>query len=117
MSRSVADRLRDVVQSAELAARHMGDLDAAALAVAAGPRDAALFRLAVAWEAASQLPIVVQGLAPEVEWLKIRNMRNLIVHSYWQIDFAIVVDTITADLPRLKAEVLRLLALVERNET
>jgi uncharacterized protein with HEPN domain len=43
-------------------------------------------------------------------------MRNLIVHSYWQIDFSIVVDTIIADLPRLNAEALRLLALVEQND-
>ena len=116
MSRSVADRLRDIVQSAELAARHVGDLNATALSAAAVPRDAALFRLAVVCEAASRLPTEIQGLAPDIEWQKIRNMRNLIVHSYWQIDFSIVVDTFIADLPRLNAEALRLLALVEQND-
>jgi len=113
MSRSTADRLRDIVQSAELAAQHAGNLDAEALAAASGPRDAVLFRVAVACEAASRRPTEIQALAPEIEWLKIRNMRNHIVHSYWQIDIAIVVDTIEADLPKLRSAVQHLMTLVE----
>ena len=115
MSRSTADRLRDIVQSAELAAQHAGNRDPVTLAAAPLARDAALFRLAVVCEAATRLPVEIQALASDIEWLKIRNMRNLIVHSYWQIDFAIVVDTIASDLPKLIDAVQRLIALVERN--
>jgi uncharacterized protein with HEPN domain len=115
MSRSTVDRLGDILQSAELAAQHAGDLDAETLAVAPGPRDATLFRLAVVCEAASRLPAEIQALAPEIEWRNIRSMRNLIIHDYWQIDIAVVVDTIVADLPQLRTAVLNLIALVERN--
>jgi len=117
MSRSTVDRLRDIIESAELAAQHAAAHNAEALAATPGPRDAVLFRFSVVCEAASRLPNEIQALAPEIEWLKIRNMRNLIVHSYWQIDLAIVVDAITNDLPQLCDAVHRLMALVERNES
>jgi uncharacterized protein with HEPN domain len=115
MSRSTVDRLRDIVQSAELATHHVGDLDATALAVAAEQRDAALFRLAVVCEAASQLPAELRALAPEIPWGEIKDMRNQIVHGYWQIDFAIIIDTVENDLEPLKTAAQRLIELVERN--
>jgi uncharacterized protein with HEPN domain len=115
MSRSTLDRLRDIIQSAELVERHVGDLDASALAATAEPRDAALFRIAVVCEAASRLPAELQALAPEIPWNEIKDMRNQIVHGYWQIDFAIIIDTVENDLEPLKTATQRLIELVERN--
>ena len=40
-----------------------------------------------------------------VEWPKIRNFRNRIVHDYVGIDLAIVYDIITKDLKTLKHEI------------
>ncbi len=48
-------------------------------------------------------------------WGQIRNMRNHIIHAYWQIDFTIVADTITYDLGPLRAAALRLMELLERS--
>jgi uncharacterized protein with HEPN domain len=70
--------------------------------------------LVVVCEAASQLPAEIQALAPEIAWPDIRNMRNIIVHSYWQIDFWIVVDTVDNDLEPLKAVARRLIDMVNR---
>jgi len=75
-----------------------------------------LFRLAVVCEAATRLAPEVQALAPEIPWRKIRAMRTYIVHGYWQLDFAVVVDTIERDLPVLRAAVIRLLEMIERTE-
>ena len=97
MSRSTIDRLKDIVHSAELVLAHAGDRDAGALAVEAVPRDATLFRLAVVCEAASRVPADIQALASEIPWRQIKNMRNEIVHGYWQIDYTVVVDTIRTD--------------------
>jgi uncharacterized protein with HEPN domain len=114
MSRSTGDRLRDIIQSTDLAAQHTGDLDAIALAATVGPRDATLFRIAIACEAASRLPVELQALAPEIPWGRIRSMRNHIVHGYWQIDFKAIVDTIQEDLEPLKNTAQRRIELVER---
>jgi uncharacterized protein with HEPN domain len=114
MSRSVIDRLKDIIRSAELAARHAGGLDAASLGLANQPRDAALFRIAVIGEAALRLPAEVRALAPEIPWNQVKDMRNHIIHGYWQIDFEVVAETIVLDLGPLKATANRLIELIER---
>ena len=113
MSRSVIDRLTDIVQSAELASRHAGGLDAEMLAVSGAQRDAALFRIAVIGEAASHLPAEVQALAPEIPWNRVNGMRHHNVHGYWQIDFVTVARTVAVDLEPLKAAANRLITLLE----
>jgi len=116
MSRSVLDRLKDIVHSAELTARHAAGLDALALATADRQRDAALFRIAVIGEAAAHLPAEVQALAPEIPWSRVKDMRHHLVPAYWQVDFVIVAQTITQDLDPLKTAAKRLIEFVERSE-
>jgi uncharacterized protein with HEPN domain len=112
MSRSVTDRLSDIIHSADLAAQHAHGLSADSLAIVADRRDAALFRLAIIGEAVSHLPTEIQALAPEIPWNDIKSMRNHVVHGYWQIDFRIVVETIAVDLDPLKAAASRLISLI-----
>jgi uncharacterized protein with HEPN domain len=118
MSRPPIDRLQDIISSAALAQRYAADLDRASFAQADERRDAALFRLAVVCEAASRLPPDIQALAPEILWSDIRGMRNYIVHSYsyWQIDFAIVVDVLRNDLGPLGTAAERLIAIVQSDD-
>jgi uncharacterized protein with HEPN domain len=115
MNRSTVERLHDMLGAADLAEQHAGGLDAGRLASTPARRDAALFQIVVLGEAASQLPAELQALAPEIPWLNIRNMRNLVVHAYWQIDYGIVADTIKNDLEPLKAAARRLIGLVDRD--
>jgi uncharacterized protein with HEPN domain len=116
MSRPVADRLRDIIYSADLAVRHAGDLDAIALSAENDRGDATLFRLAVIGEAVSHLPAELQALAPEISWSDVKSMRNHIIHGYWQIDFSIIVETISLDVEPLKVAATRLLSFLEPNE-
>ena len=116
MSRLSIDRLHDIVSSARLAQRYAAGLDVEALSSGNEQRDAALFRLAVVCEAGSHLPVDIQALAPEIRWADIRGMRNYLVHSYWQIDFAIVLDTIRDDLGPLATAATRLIAIIEQTE-
>jgi uncharacterized protein with HEPN domain len=112
-SRSLSNRLRDIIDSADLAELHAAGLDASSLAAASGVRDATLFRICVIGEAAAYLPAEIQALASEMPWKDVTSMRNHIIHGYWQVDFKIVVDTITTDLEPLKAAVRRLIAVTE----
>jgi uncharacterized protein with HEPN domain len=117
MSRSTADRLRDIIHSAELVALHAGSFDPPTLATMPLQQDACLFRLVVVCEAASRLPAEVQALAPDIPWAKIRNTRNHLVHGYWQIDLSIVVETVANDIMPLKAAAERLIEVIERNRS
>ena len=114
MSRSVLDRLKDIVDSAQFAAQHGGGLDASALAIAERQRDATLFRIAVIGEAVSHIPVEIQALAPEIPWTPIKDMRNHIIHAYWQIDFRIVAETVALDLEPLATAAKRLIDLIDR---
>jgi uncharacterized protein with HEPN domain len=117
MSRSALDRLGDILSSADLARRYGSGLDAARLAAVEQPRDAAVFRIAVIGEAASQLPAEIQALAPDIPWVSIKDMRNHIIHGYWQIDYQIVPKTIEFDLQPLAATADRLIDLIKSSET
>src|ERR1700722_45942 len=116
MSRSAAHRLRDIIRAAELASQHAGGLDAQALAELHGPRDAALFRIAIIGEAISHLPADVQALAPEIPWHRIKGMRNHIIHAYWQIDLTTIAQTMALRLDLLTAASRRLVEMIERDE-
>jgi uncharacterized protein with HEPN domain len=46
---------------------------------------------------------------PEVEWIKIIALRNILVHEYYVIDENIVWNIITEDLPKLKEQIISLM--------
>ncbi len=44
------------------------------------------------------------ALHPEIPWRSMRGMRNRIAHGYFDIDLAVVWDTLQTALPTLKAQ-------------
>jgi len=60
-------------------------------------------------EAASQVPQEVRGKYPNVPWPKVVSMRNRLIHGYDVVDYDILWDTITEDLPLLITELERII--------
>jgi uncharacterized protein with HEPN domain len=60
-------------------------------------------------EAASQVPQEVREKYPNVPWPKVVGMRNRLIHGYDFVDYAILWDTITDDLPPLITELERII--------
>ncbi len=54
-------------------------------------RDAVLYRMLLLGEIASALPDELRDRYPEVAWRQIRAFRNLAVHKYFGVDWAITV--------------------------
>ena len=54
------------------------------------PRDAVLYRLLLLGEIASALPDALRDRYPDVAWRQIRAFRNLAVHKYFSVDWAVV---------------------------
>ena len=73
-----------------------------------------LHQLQIIGEAARALPEETRALAPDIPWLKIIGMRNILVHGYFGIDTDVVWDTVTQDIPVLKPAVERLLQRLEK---
>ena len=42
---------------------------------------------------------------PEIEWNKMRGMRNILSHEYWSINLDVVWQTVTKSIPDLTAKV------------
>ena len=61
-------------------------------------------------EAANMLTSLFKETHPEVEWRPISNMRNFLVHEYFQVDNDTVWAVIHGDIVELKRHILKYLA-------
>ena len=116
MNRFDLERLRDARDFARHAQDNAGGLSADILADAKQPQHAALFDLVVIGETLNRVSAEVKSAAPVLEWRLIADLRNLIVHAYWQIDLEIIADVIESRLDPLIEELDKLIAFVERSE-
>ena len=53
-------------------------------------RDAVLYRMLLLGEIASALPDAIRERYPDVAWRQIRAFRNLAIHQYFGVDWAVV---------------------------
>lgn len=51
----------------------------------------------------------------EVEWAQMRAMRNKMIHDYFEIDPEVVWQTVKADFPKLRREIVAILEAVGRS--
>jgi len=116
MNRFDLDRLRDAREFARHAQNNAGGLSAAALAEAIQPQHAALYDLAIVGETLNRISTEIKGAAREIEWRLIADLRNIIIHSYWQIDLGTIANIIEYRLDLLIAELDKLIDFVERSE-
>ncbi|HMK79507.1 MAG TPA: HepT-like ribonuclease domain-containing protein [Xanthobacteraceae bacterium] len=116
MNRSDVERLRDARDFARFAQDNAGGLSSEALAAARQPQHAALFDLVVIGETLNRVSAELQTVAPNIPWRLIYDLRNIIVHSYWQIDLEIIANVIKNRLDPLVEELEKLIAFVERTE-
>jgi uncharacterized protein with HEPN domain len=63
--------------------------------------DAVIRNLEVIGEAAGHIPLEIQEKYPELAWLEMRGMRNMMVHEYFGVSLPIVWHTIKHDLQPL----------------
>lgn len=59
---------------------------------------AVLYDMAIIGESVQTIPPDVQALHPEIPWVDVRGMRNIVIHEYFQVNLAIVWQTIQEDL-------------------
>ncbi len=109
MSRRVRERLRDIHAAIDAIDDH----------VARGPLsdglifDAVRARLIEIGEAVKAIPVDVLRLEPDLPWSHVARMRDQLAHRYFDTGHAVVVATVTHDLPVMRAAVARLLDVVD----
>lgn len=71
--------------------------------------DAVVRQLEVIGEASNNISDDFQDRHPKIPWGKMIGIRNKIIHEYFNINYAIVWDTIQDDLPMLKKLIKKIL--------
>ena len=71
-------------------------------------QDSVIRRLEIIGEAAGRVSRKFRDAHPEIQWSRIRGLRNRMIHGYDDIDMDIVWDTVERDIPRL-IEIIELL--------
>jgi uncharacterized protein with HEPN domain len=64
--------------------------------------DAVIRNLEIIGEAAAHIPLEVQEKYPDLAWLEMRGMRNIVVHEYFGVSLPIIWQTIKKDLNPLE---------------
>jgi uncharacterized protein with HEPN domain len=62
--------------------------------------DAVVRNFEIIGEASKNIPIEVQSKYPEIPWKKMYGLRNLISHEYFGIDYEMICQIATANLPQ-----------------
>jgi uncharacterized protein with HEPN domain len=99
----------DIVESCTKIRRFIVGMSYEAFVADDRTRDAVIRNLEIIGEAAKNLPDDVVAKAPEVEWRKIRGMRDVLAHGYFGLDAKLVWSTATTKLEELERAVRRLL--------
>lgn len=105
MSRREALRLRDIRDAIATIRDHIaaGSLDRKT-------SDAILYNLVVIGEAAAQISDETRARAPEIPWMKVVGLRNLIAHEYFRIDLEVIRSIVAEQLDQLDETAERLIA-------
>jgi uncharacterized protein with HEPN domain len=102
-------RIRDILDAVERIERFSRELTLDSFRRDERTIAAVSYELVVIGEAAVHVPESVRSAAPDVPWRVMSDMRNVVAHGYFGVDLAIVWQTATHDVPRLRPALERLL--------
>ena len=71
--------------------------------------------LEIIGEATKKLPDDLRISYPQIPWEEMAGMRDVLIHDYFGIDYDVVWDTITNDIPDLHHEIQRII-MMESNK-
>lgn len=98
-------RLDDISDSLNLIAEYTKDLDFSSWSQDRKTIDAVIRNLEIIGEAASHIPESIQSKYPEIPWIQMKGMRNILIHEYFGVDIDVLWQTVIDDLPRLKKQI------------
>ncbi len=109
MSRDIRVYLLDILERCERITRYVEGLDEERWSSDERTQDAVLRNLEVIGEAVKRLPGDLRQRTPEIPWQDIAGLRDILIHEYGGVDFAIVWDIAVNEVPALRQAVTELL--------
>jgi len=105
MNRELRLFIEDILESIGLIETYIGDNSKEKLENNQKLKDSIVRRLEIIGEAVKNIPDSFREKYPGVPWKKIAGLRDIIIHTYFDIDSDIVWDIIKKDLPDLKQNI------------
>jgi uncharacterized protein with HEPN domain len=116
----VEDYLEHIAEAIERATGYVRPLpDRAAFEQSPQVQDAVVRNIEIIGEAVNHINRMAPEFIaqhPEVPWADMRDMRNIVVHAYFDVQLQVVWRTVQKDLPKLKQQVDRLLSGQQREQ-
>ncbi len=98
--------LHDIVDACDAVTRFLADYDAQSYFLVDDLRQSAVLqKFIVIGEAASRISKDARDGATDIPWSDIIGFRNIAVHAYFSVDWAIVWVTATRDIPQLRTQI------------
>lgn len=106
--------IQDMIDFSETVLAYTDGLDEAAFFTGDLTYDATIHNILLIGEAASNIPLDVREAHPTVPWGEIIGTRNRVVHSYRDLNQAVIWKIIQTDIPTLIPQLRNLLEDVQR---
>ena len=103
-----AIHLADIIKSGRMIQDYVSGTSRQAFLRNTQVQDSVVRRLEIIGEAAGRVSQQFRDENPDVPWSEMRGMRNRVIHRYDDIDMDIVWETVEQDIPRLIAQLERL---------
>jgi len=100
--RSWRMRVEDILACIEKIIRYTSDLTFEQFSEDDKTVDAVIRNFEIIGEAAGHIPLKIQEKYPELAWLEMRGMRNIMAHEYFGVSLSIIWRTIERDLIPLR---------------
>jgi len=99
--RTWLERIQDILTCARNIQDFTADMDFDSFLNDAKTIRAVAFELTTIGEAVRTVPSVIQERYPEIPWVKMQGIRNVLVHEYFHLDEEILWKTCQDDIPTL----------------
>ena len=109
-------RLEHILEAIDRLQTHAGSLTKAELEQDVLRYYGIVKNIEIIGEAARMLTEAFRQSHPEVNWRSIANMRNFLVHEYFQVDSDVVWSVIHEEIVELKEQVIRYLGETDWDE-
>jgi uncharacterized protein with HEPN domain len=101
--------LGDIVEAIERIVTYIAGLSYEQFLENPQVQDAVLRNLQIVGEASKKVSLAVRRAHPDLPWRQMSGMRDKVVHEYFGLDYGIVWQVATLDLPRLLPIIQRIL--------
>lgn len=113
MPRDCRAYFRDILEAIRKIKRYTENINFEEFADNELIQDGVVRNLEIIGEAVKNIPEDVKRDNPDVEWRKIAELRDILIHAYFGIDVEVVWDIVKNKVPKLKEKVENILSKLD----